>query len=163
LAAAERNYGKPIELLVDAKGFPDGRLVKFEIIKEVDGKKEKIAEVNGVTKREKGIADWEPPFKLLPKSSMKDKLGQNPPEEKYSFVAKIDDQKINGGPIKFSFPLDIYIEDENGLPLDNVAFTITFSDGSKKKDTLKKGRAKFEQAPAGKFSIELEGYDFVFK
>jgi hypothetical protein len=156
-------YGKPVKLLVDAKGFPDGRLVVFEIWKETGQNKEKIAEVNGVTKREKGIGYWEPPFKLEPEMVIQKNLSQQPQKDQYSFVAKIDDKTVQGGPIEFTYPLELYVEDENGKPLDCVKFTITFSDGSKKKEVFRNGRAKIEGAPAGKFTIELEGYDFVFK
>jgi len=90
-------------------------------------------------------------------------LSQQPQKNQFSFVAKIDDKTVQGGPIEFTYPLELYVEDENGRPLDCVRFTITFSDGTKKKEVFRNGRAKFEEAPSGKFTIELEGYTFVFK
>ena len=162
MAAVERTFGKPVSLLVDAKGFPDGRLVHFEIWKQAGQNKEKIADVDGVVKREKGVGQWEPSFKREPQLPLKDKINQQPQKEQYSFTAKIDDKSVQGTPIEFIYPLEIYIEDTSGVPLDNAKFSMTFSNGTKKQGTLKNGRFKFEGVPAGKFVVELEDYDFAF-
>lgn len=162
MSATKVRYGKPAKLLVDAKGFADGRLVLFEIWKQTGQKKEKVAEVHGVTKREKGVGQWEPAFKLAPKLGIQKNATQSQKDE-YSFIAKIDDKTVQGGSIEFTFPLELYLQDENGQSMDGVKFTITFSDGGQKKEVFRNGRAKFEEAPAGKFTIDLEGYVFVFK
>jgi len=163
-----RKYGKPVGLLVDAKGFANGRLVVFEIWKEASGKKEKIAEVNGVVKGEKGVGQWQPTFKREAQLELKEKVGQAPQKEQYSFVAFVDkgtpnEKKVQGTPIEFVYPLEISVLDVSGKPPKDVKFTIKFSDGSSKEGVLRKGHATIDEAPAGKFTVKLEGYDFVFK
>jgi|APFre7841882654_1041346.scaffolds.fasta_scaffold03530_6 hypothetical protein len=162
MSANVRKFGKPVRLLVDAKGFPDGRLVVFEIWKQSGSSKDKIAEVNGVVKREKGIGEWEPPFKREPSLPHEQKISQQSKKDQYSFTAKIDDKTTQGGPIEFTYFVELFIVDTNGNPLNEVKITITFSDGTKKQDVLKNGRVRFDDVPQGKFTTELEGYDFVF-
>ena len=167
MSATKVKYGKPATLLVDAKGFPDGRLVQFEIEKQTGQKKEKITEVNGVVRREKGVGQWEPPFKRAAFLPLKEKLSQQPTKEQYSFTAIIDkgekdEKKTQGTPIEFSFPIDVYLKDQSGNPIDGVECTIIFSDGTNKKGTFRNGHAKFDEAPPGKFEIKLEDFEFMF-
>jgi hypothetical protein len=157
-------YGKPVKLLVDYQGYPDGRLVLFEIWRRKDGKEEKLCEVYGVTKGGKGLGWWNPQLEerkeTMPLEKQMTEIVQ---EEKYYFVAKIDDKEAKSGDIVFTYSLDIYLEDEDGEPLDEIECTITFSDGTKKKDTFRDGHVKFDDAPRGKFTLELEkDYEFVF-
>ena len=168
MSVTKAKFGKPVPLLVDAKGFQDGRAVLFEIWKETGGKKDKIDEINGAVRREKGMGQWEPKFKREQNLPLKDKLSQQPQKEQYSFTATVDkgetnEKKTQGTPIEFTFPLELFVEDVKNKPLNDVKFTVTFSDGTKKDGVLKNGCAKLEDAPAGKFTVELEGFDFVFK
>jgi hypothetical protein len=161
-------YGKPATLLVDAKGFQDGRLVVFEIFKQAEGKKEKIAEVNGVVRREKGVGQWQPSFEREAQLPLQDKIRQQPQKEQYSFIAIMDkdtpgEKKVEGTPIEFLYPVEISVLDVSGKPPKDIKFTITFSDGTSKTGVLRNGYAKIGDAPAGKFNVKLEGYDFVFK
>lgn len=162
MSAIVRKYGKPLKLLVDAKGFKDGRLVLFEIWKQSGQNKSKIAEVNGVVKREKGIGEWVPSFKPEPTSPLEQNINQQSQKEQHSFTAKIEDKSVQGGPIDLTYCVELYIVDTNEKPLDDVKITITLSDGAKKQDVVKNGRVRFDDVPAGKFTTELEGYDFVF-
>jgi len=157
-------YGKPVKLLIEFQGFPDGRLVRFEIWRRKGQNEEKISEVYGVTKRGKGIGWWNPQFvegkETLP---LEEETSQRVEHEKYFFIAKIDDKEARSVDMVFTYPLDIYLEDMEGKPMDGVKCTVTFSDGSKKDGVFKKGRVRFEDAPAGEFTLELEGEEFVFK
>jgi len=166
MSAKRVRYGKAVPLLVDAKGFQDGRVVIFEIWKETAGKKEKLDELNGTVRREKGLANWEPKFRRESKIALKEKISPNPQKVQYTFTAIIDkgtssEKKVQGTPIEFTFPISIYIQDESGNPIDNAECTITFSDGSSKKDTVKNGILKVD-APSGEFEIKLDDYEFVF-
>jgi len=168
MSVTKAKFGKPVPLLVDAKGFKDGRAVLFEIWKQAGQNKERIDEINGAVRREEGIGHWEPKFKREPKLPLKDKISPQPQKEQYSFTATIDkntaDEKtVQGTPIEFTFPMELRVEDKNGKLLNDVEFAVTFSDGTKKKGMLKNGYVKIDDAPAGKFTIELDGYDFVFK
>jgi hypothetical protein len=154
-------YGKPVKLLVDMQGYPDGRLMQFEIWRLEGQSEEKIAEVYGVTKGQKGIGMWNPHFRerkeVLP---LQEQISQQPEESKYYFIAKIDDKEIKSEDFTFTYLLDIYLEDEAGNPVNGAKFTITFSDESKAQGEFKSGHAKVDNAPPGKFRLELEEYEF---
>jgi len=60
MSATKMPYGRPVKLLIDFQGFPDGRLMQFEIWRKKGGKEEKVSEVYGVTKGGKGIGQWIP-------------------------------------------------------------------------------------------------------
>ena len=154
-------YGKPVKLLIDFQGFPDGRLVLFEIWRRKGQKEEKISEVYGVTKGGKGIGRWIPKIERKEHLPLEEKINQQVEEEKYYFIAKIDDKEIKSEDMIFAYPLDIYLEDEEGRPIDGADYTVTLSDGSKKEGVFKNGHAKFTDAPSGKFKIEFEEFDFV--
>jgi len=159
-------YGRPVKLLIDFQGFPDGRLVQFEIWRRKGQKEEKVSEVYGVTKGGKGIGWWtpQPPQVKERKEIMplEKEIQESVEEEKHYFVAKIDDKQVKSGDLSFTYPLTIYLKDESDNPVDGAECTITFSDGSSKKGVFKNGYAKFEEAPPGKFKIKLEEYEFVF-
>jgi hypothetical protein len=163
MSVTKVRYGRPVKLLIDFQGFPDGRIVQFEIWRRRDGKEEKVFEVYGVTKGGKGIGEWDTPFKERKESLPLEKTAtQQTQQEKYFFIAKIDDKEAKSPDMEFTYSLEIYVEDVNGKPLSDVKYTVTLSDGSKKNDVVRNGRIKIEDAPAGKFTVELEGYDFIF-
>jgi hypothetical protein len=155
--------GKQVKLLVDYQGYPDGRLVLFEIWRRKGSKEEKVSEVYGVTRGGKGIGQWIPQIEREEALPLEEKISQQVEGKKYYFVAKVDDQETKSGDLEFTYPLDLFLKDEDGKPIDGFECTITFSDGSKKKGVIKNGHAKFEEAPQGKFSLELKGHEFVFK
>jgi hypothetical protein len=154
-------YGKPVKLLIDLQGFPDGRLVLFEIWRKKGGNEEKITEVYGVTKGGKGVGRWIPLIERKEVLPLQEKITEPVEEEKYYFIAKIDDQETKSGDMLFTYPLDISLQDTASNPVDGVKYKVTFSDGSEKKGEFKKGHATFENAPTGKFKIELEDQKFV--
>ena len=163
MSATKLPYGKPVKLLIDFQGFADGRLVLFEVWMKKGGNEEKVTEVYGVTKGGKGVGRWVPLIERKETLPLQEKITEQVEEEKYYFIAKIDDQETKSGDMIFTYPLDIYVEDTNGNLLDGVKYAVTFSDGTKKEDTLKNGRAKIQDALSGKFKLELNGYEFVFE
>lgn len=165
MASNKYPYGKPVKLLIDLQGFPDGRLLLFEIWRKQGSKEEKIAEVNGVTRGGKGIGEWNPQTKGGKEALPLVQKVQDPiSTETYYFICKIDDKEVKSEDFEFTFELDVYVVDADAedKPLNDVDFTITLSDGTKKTGTLTKGHAKIQNAPFGKFQIELDGYDFIF-
>ncbi len=159
MSAAKVPYGKPVKLLIDFQGFPDGRLVMFEIWKKKGQNEEKIAKVYGATKGGKAYGVWNPNFEEYTVELMENEgeIKEQAEDEKYYFIAKIDDHEAKSGDLEFSYPLDIYLEDD-GNPLDNVEYTVTLSDGSKKQGKFLGGHAKLTDVPIGKFKIEVDGY-----
>ena len=156
-------YGKPIKFLVDFQGFPDGRLVLFQIWRKKGGNEEKVTEVYGVTKGGKGVGRWTPLIKRKEALPLQEKITEQVEEEKYYFIAKIDDQETKSEDMRLTYPFEIYLEDEDGKAIDGAEYTVTFPDGSKKTGELKGGRVQFADAPSGKFKVELKGYEFIFE
>jgi hypothetical protein len=154
-------YGKPVKLLVELQGFPDGRLMLFEIWRKKGGNEEKVSDVYGVTKGGKASGKWIPVIEREAVLPLVEKISEQVEEEKYYFIAKLDDQEIKSGDMVFTYLLDIQVADTDGIPVNGVEYTVTFSDGSKENGVFKDGHAKFEDAPLGKFTIELENYEFV--
>ncbi len=167
MPGAKFPYGKPVKLLADYQGYPDGRLILFEIWRQRNGKEEKVFEVYGVTKGGKGVGTWnpEPPQVKERKKGMplEEKTKSIPVDEKFYFIAKIDDKQVKSEDFSFTYPLCIFLKDEAGNPVNDAECTVTFSDGSSKKGTLKNGYVRFEEAPPGKFTIKLKEHEFVFQ
>ncbi len=165
MSVTKRHYGEPIKLLVDVPGYSNGRLVTFEIWRKKNGKEEKIDEINdGVTRGEKAIGQWSAQLgKRKEVMSLKDNVKEEISEEEYYFIAKIDNKEIKSTNLTFLYPLQISLFNEEGTSLGSVEFTITFSDGSNRKGTLKDGYINFNDVPNGAFEIELEGYDFILE
>ena len=163
MSATKVPYGKPVKLLVDYQGYPDGRLVQFKIWRKKGGEEKEVSAVYGVTKGGKGIGCWIPHVERKGVLPLEETISYEGEKEKYYFIAKIDDKEVKSGNLVFTYPLEVYLEDETGLPIDGAECTVTFSDGSKEKKMLESGRVKFGEAPVGKFEVEVEGYEFVFK
>lgn len=160
MSATKVPYGRPVKLLIEFQGFPDGRLVLFQIWRRKGQKEEKLSEMYGATKGGKAYVMWNPDFgeyTVELKASESEVSGQVE-EEKYYFIAKIDDKEAKSGDLEFTFPLDIYLEDQYGRPLNDLDYTITFSDGSKRQGKFSAGHASFKDVPLGKFKIEIDGY-----
>jgi len=159
MSATKVPYGRPVKLLIDFQGFPDGRLVQFEVWRKTRQGEEKVTQVNGVTKGGKAYAIWNPDFGeyTVELKENEGEIGQVK-EEKYYFIAKIDDKEAKSGDLEFTYPLDIYLVDPDGKPLDDVEYTITLSDGSKRKGKFLGGLAELKDVPMGKFKIEVDGY-----
>jgi len=160
MPATKMPYGRPVKLLIDFQGFPDGRLVQFEIWKKTGQGEEKVTQMNGVTKGGKAYAVWNPDFGEydVELKENESEISVQVEEEKYYFIAKIDDKEAKSGDLEFTFPLDVYLEDEDERPLHDVNYTITLSDGSKRQGKFSGGLAKLKDVPLGKFKIEVDGY-----
>jgi hypothetical protein len=162
MSATKVLYGKPVKLLVDYQGYPDGRLVQFKIWRKKGGEEKEISAVYGVTKGGKGIGRWIPLVERKGVLPLEGTISYEGEDEKFYFIGKIDDKEVKSGDLIFVYPLEIYLEDETGFPIDGAECTVTFSDGSKEKGMFESGRVKFKEAPLGKFKIEVEGYEFLF-
>ncbi|MEM2153845.1 MAG: hypothetical protein QXY76_02955 [Nitrososphaeria archaeon] len=149
----------PVKLFVDTRGFEDGRLVQFEIWTKKGGEERIVDQVNGTVRSGKGEAIWTPRA-----SEKRDTLKKTEPteeesgQEEYYFKARIGDLEVKSDPWTFLYPLEIYVKDENGIPLDGVEFEIEFSDESREKGTITQGYAKFRGAPKGMFKLKIKGY-----
>lgn len=149
----------PIKLSVDTKGFEDGRLVQFEIWMKKGGEEKIVDQVNGTVRSGKGEAIWTPQARekrdTLKKSETVEESGEL---EEYYFKARVGDLEVQSDPWIFLYPLEIYVTDENGEPLNGVEFEIEFSDGSREKGTFNQGYAKFKGVPKGRFKLKVKGY-----
>jgi hypothetical protein len=163
-------YGKPVPLLVELQGFPPGMPVVFDIWKEKGSDKTPVGTVNGRIKNGQGVGEWNPEFKQAGWIPLEKTVSKPVQNEKYHFIAKVEDpeaksgwQEVKSGDFVFTHPILIQLEDENKNPLRGVEYTITFfGDGSKKTGVFEDGHVMFNDAPPGKFKLELKNYKFVF-
>jgi len=152
-------YG-PVKLSVDAIGFEDGRLVQFEIYRKKGEKEELVDQVNGAVVGQKAEAKWIPKAEERRITLVGDsaEAGEVPEDEEYYFKAKVDDFEVVSERFEFAYPLEIYLKDEGGRPLNDLKFEIEFSDGNKREGIIKDGYVKVKDAPKGRFKVKIEGY-----
>jgi uncharacterized Zn-binding protein involved in type VI secretion len=149
--------GNQIKLTAEFQGFEDGTPAKF-IIWEREGSQDTyITEAGTTIQGNKAEILWKHWFRENQVSLKKDTEEKEDPE--YFFVVDVEGEEQKPEALKFTYPLDIYLEDENGKPIEDVDYTITLSDGSQRKGKFKQGHAKVEDAPGGKFEIEIEEYE----
>jgi uncharacterized Zn-binding protein involved in type VI secretion len=153
--------GDEVKMIVDIKDFENGTPAQFIIWEEnPDGKNDFIQQIDGKVQGNKVEAVWVYSAKQV-KEDLKRKVEEEEGEPKYFFSVNIEGEEARSEILTYMTNIDIYLEDENGNPLDNVDYTITFSDGTKKKGTFQNGHAKIDDAPFGKFKMEVEGYDLI--
>jgi uncharacterized Zn-binding protein involved in type VI secretion len=155
--------GDKIMMIVQTQDFANGTPAQFIIWEEdVNGQDIFIEQVSGQVQGDKIEASWKHSPEQVKEDLQRD-IEEKEGEPKYFFAVDVEGEEARSEILTFTYPLDIYIEDADGNPLDSVQFTITFADGTKKKGVLKGGCAKIDDAPYGNFTIEIDRYDFVFK
>jgi uncharacterized Zn-binding protein involved in type VI secretion len=155
--------GEEVKMVVDVEDFDDGTPAKFTIWEEdPDGKNDFITEIDGEVQGNKVEAAWTYSPEQL-EEDLKEEVEEEEGEPEFFFAVDIEGDEARSGILTFTYPLDIYLEDEEGNPLDGVEYTLTLSDGTQRKGKLQNGRAKIEDAPYGKFIIEVDGRDIIFK
>jgi hypothetical protein len=125
-----------VKTIFPALTSPDARVLKTTL------RKEKVMELNGVTKGSKAVAFWNPDFLKSTTFELDESPTTERVEEKYYFIAKIDNQETKSGEMELTFPLTLYLKDGEE-PLDGVRYAITFSDGTKREGSFSKGFVKF--------------------
>jgi hypothetical protein len=156
----QARFGEETEMIANVDGFDDGVAAKFVVWeRDIDGKKTRVAEIDGKVQGKKVEAVWRNSAKQE-EEDLKEEVDDTYAE--YFFEVDVKGEKTTSGILKFSYPLDIQMVDENGKNLENVKYTMTFSDGTKRKGRFKGGHAKIDEVPYGKFVLEVEGYDLIF-
>lgn len=150
-----------VKLIVNVKDFEDGTPARFLIWEKKGSQETILAQMDGEIRSNKTEITWKPSLEDH-EEKLKEKVEQEE-EPEYYFVVDIEGEEKKSGPLKFTYPLDIYLEDEDENPLDGVGYAITLSDGTKKKGKFQKGHAKIDDAPPGRFTVEVEGYDFILE
>ena len=150
----------PVKLSVDAVGFEDGRLVQFEIYRKRGGKEELVDQVNAAVVNQRAEAKWIPKAEERRITLAGDSAGggEVTEDEEYYFKAKIDELEVDSEKFELAYPLEIYLKDEGGRPLNDLKFEIEFSDGSKREGIIKDGCVKVKDAPRGRFKVKIKGY-----
>jgi uncharacterized Zn-binding protein involved in type VI secretion len=153
--------GEKIKTIVETEDFKDGTPARFIIWEEdVDGKNDFIAQIDGKVQGNRVEADWiysPEQLELDLHKEVEEKEG----EPEYFFSVDIEGEEARSEILTFTHSLDIYLVDENGNELDGVEYTVILRGDRKEKGKLKKGSVRIEDAPYGKFTIEVEGYDFI--
>jgi len=159
----EAKCGDEVKMIVDVEDFDDGTPARFIIWEEdVDGQNDFITEIEGKVQGNKVEAAWAYSPEEM-KEDLKKEMEEEEGEPEYFFAVDIEGEEARSGILTFAYTLNIRLVDEDGKPLDDVEYTVTFSDGTQRKGKFKDGHAKIENAPYGKYAIKVEGYDFVFK
>jgi len=149
-----------VKLIANMKDFEDGTPARFLIWKRKGSQDTFIALIDAEIRGNKAEITWK--HALEEREELKKEVEEEK-EPEYYFVVDTEGEEKGSKALTFTYPLDIYLEDEDGNPLNDVEYTITLSDGTKKKGKFKEGHAKIEDAPYGRFIVEVEGYDFVFE
>jgi uncharacterized Zn-binding protein involved in type VI secretion len=151
--------GDEVKLMVQSKDFEDGTPITFLVWERKGSKETILAQMDGEIQANKAEAKWKRMLEDSEEKLEKEVQEEEPP--KYYFVVDVEGDEKASGALDFIYPIDIYLEDEDGTPLDEVKYVVTLSDGTKKKGKFKDGHAKIEDAPYGKFSLEIEGYELA--
>lgn len=154
--------GEEVRMIVETQDFEDGTPANLIIWEEdTAGENKFMAQINREVKGNKIEASWVYSLESS-EGTLQQVLEKENGEPEFFFAVDIEGEEKRSALLTLSYPLEIYIEDKDGNPVDNVKYIITFSDGTKKKGTLKNGHAKIEDAPYGEYTIEIEQYDFIF-
>jgi uncharacterized Zn-binding protein involved in type VI secretion len=151
--------GEEVKLLVNVKDFEDGTPATFLVWESKGSQTTLLAQIDGEIQGNKVEAKWKYSF-----ADSEEKLEKEVAEEEsptYHFAVEIEGEEKASDALEFTYPIDIYLEDALGNPLDNVKYVVTLSDGTKKRGKFKDGHAKIEDAPYGKFIVEVEGADLA--
>jgi len=151
--------GEEIKMMVDTQDFEDGTPAKFTIWEEdIDGENDFITQIDGEVKGNKVEAYWVYSTEQV-NEDLKREVEEGEGEPSYFFSVEIEGDEARSKILNYMTTIDLYFEDEDGNPLDDVDYVITLSDGTKKQGKFKAGHAKIDDASFGKFKIEVEGYE----
>jgi uncharacterized Zn-binding protein involved in type VI secretion len=154
-------YGDKVKMMVDTQDFEDETPAIFVVWEEkADGENKFIAQIDEVVNGNKAEAVWTFSTEEQ-KIVLENEVKVDQVEPKFFFAIEIEQEEARSKSLTFTYPLDICLEDNKGNPIDDVDYIITLSDGTQRKGKFKKGHAKIDDVPYGKFSIEVEGYDFA--
>jgi len=161
----EARRGETLKLKADVKGVRDGTEAKVTIFEhDADGNHDKIAELAATIIGEKLELDWEYQYHEdtdeIPTQEEMEQYGgsYNPPE--YFFVIEIHGHRFGedqeSGLLLFKDFIEIEFLDEDGQPIADANYAITFADGSTKSGSLDgSGYTKIDDAPPGRYIIDI--------
>jgi uncharacterized Zn-binding protein involved in type VI secretion len=150
-----------LNMLIDVEGFDDGTPAKLIIwLEDVDNQNIFLKQIDEHVNGNKIESFWVYSAAEV-KADLKKKEEDTSGEPKYFFSVEIEGDEARSGILTYFYPLDIYIEDESGNPLDGVDFSLTFSNGTRKEGKFSQGHAKVADAPYGKFTLEVDGYEVI--
>jgi uncharacterized Zn-binding protein involved in type VI secretion len=151
--------GEEVKLLVKLKDFEDGTSAMFLVWENKTSQNTLLAQIDREIQGNKVEAKWKYSFEDSEEKLEKEVVEEESP--KYYFTVEIEGEEKTSEALEFTYPIDIYLEDELGNPLNNVKYVVTLADGTKKRGKFKDGHAKIEDAPYGKFTVEVEGADLA--
>lgn len=153
--------GEEVKMIVDVEDFDDGTPAKFTIWEEdAKGRFDLIAEIEEKVQGNKVETAWM--YSIKEKTGrLKKEIRGAEEEPVFFFVVDVEGSEAKSQALKLTYLLEIELDVKRGEPLDDVDFTITFSDGSEKKGKIKNGKIRVENAPLGKYSLAVDDYEFV--
>jgi uncharacterized Zn-binding protein involved in type VI secretion len=148
--------GDEVNLTATTKEYSEGAPAHIMIWRSKGGVDTVIEQKETEVIGNRVVVPWK--FKLEEEADLKNEVADEE-EPSFRFAIEVEGEERSASDLKFTYPLDIYLEDESGTLLDDVEFKITFADGTEKKGRFKEGHAKVDDAPYGKFKLDIEGYD----
>jgi uncharacterized Zn-binding protein involved in type VI secretion len=146
--------GDEANLSAETKGYDDGTPANFYVWKRKDGNDIFVAQIEREIQGNKAETTRKMVFEA-PQAELREVLSDDPTED-YFFSMEVEGEERSSEALKVTYPLEVLIEDEKGNPLDDIECKITLPDKTVKEGKLKHGRTKVEDAPFGKFSLELK-------
>ncbi len=152
----EAHRGDVLKLTADVTNVYDGAEAEIQIWEhDADEAHDLITKFPAVIKNKKIEADWEYEYHEdtddIPTKEESEK-GYNPPE--YFFRVNIAGISADSGLLQFKDWVEIYLCNENEMPMKDEEYIIYLPDGTEKKGKLDdKGCAKVENIPPGKITV----------
>ncbi len=152
----EAKRGDILKITADVKGAYDGAEATIEIYEnDSDGAHDLVTSFPALVKSQKIKSEWE--FQYVEDtddipSKEETEKGYNPPE--YFFRVDIAGVSADSGLLEFKDWIEIYLYDENDMPMKDENYVIYLPDGTEKKGKLDdNGYAKIENIPPGKVTV----------
>jgi uncharacterized Zn-binding protein involved in type VI secretion len=157
----EAKCGDEVKMVVDVEDFDDGTPAKFTVWEEDEnGENDFIAVIDGKVQGNKVEAAWVYSLEEA-NEQLKEDLEFGDEEPKFFFSVDIEGSEERSKPLKFTYLLEIDLKEETEEVLDEADYTITFANGVEKKGKVKDGKVTIEDAPLGKYTLTIDGYEFV--
>ena len=159
------NVGEKVKLSAKTEGFEDNTVALIQIYRrDIKGADFVIDNIECKVKGGKIDAEWEYLYPENGDEENNDETVTGYSSPIYYFEVVINNLKARSGILNFKDFVEIYLKDENGSPLGNKDYILTFSNGTVRKGKLdSNGYKKEENIPAAHWSVSFPDLVRVFK
>jgi uncharacterized Zn-binding protein involved in type VI secretion len=155
--------GDEVKMIVNVKDFIDGTGAIFTVWEEDEnGENDFIAVIDGIVKGGRVEASWVYSLEEA-NEQLEEDLESGEEEPQFFFSVDIEGIEARSKPLKFTYLLEIDLKDETGEIIEENDYILTFANGEVKKGKVKDGKITVEDAPLGKYTLTVDGYEFVLE